>query len=590
MAIDRGGAATARIAGYVLVVAFFSLGATANGLKITFHDAQTTSSPGELNFWLGHAFLLFPAALLLGFGFAPAIGGALQRIAARVRALDAREHRLAIVALTCVAFAIARIGRAIFLLDLPITDDELAVEFGGRVLASGHLMVQLPLLREALPDLFLLFRNGAVGSFDWPGGVAIAALAEVTRLQSLVWTALAVAPVPILVVLMTQRLGRTWGYTAAAIFLCSPMATLMSMTTHAQLASRALFAGGLLALHLADRDGGMRRWTTAGLIFGLAFLCRPIETAFFCLPIAAWALARTVKRDATYSAALPGLALGAAAGVALLLWHSYAITGNPLLPARFAVPANTDVMSPSLWARFGDNVTYNILMLAIWFLGPLGVALVAVGVLADRFTRLLGACIVADLCLAFFHDNPGLHIVGPIHYAECATPLSIIATYGLAAAVNAVRRYQLDVRTTLAMTAVPLTLGLGIFTLVQGTALREQALVQRIVYETIDRAARQPGDPKAVVLTPWFFGVTSSIPRMRDIGSWVHDWRRPQLDLSDDVLYLRDVRGAEDELRRELPGRRFYRLAKPPGSPYLALVPLEGGAAIPLPNLGEVDR
>jgi len=50
------------------------------------------------------------------------------------------------------------------------------------------------------------------------------------------------------------------------------------------------------------------------------------------------------------------------------------------------------------------------------------------------------------------------------------------------------------------------------------------------------------------------------------------------------------VRGAEDELRRELPGRRFYRLAKPPGSPYLALVPLEGGAAIPLPNLGEVDR
>ena len=64
MAIDRGGAATARIAGYVLVVAFFSLGATANGLKITFHDAQTTSSPGELNFWLGHAFLLFPAALL----------------------------------------------------------------------------------------------------------------------------------------------------------------------------------------------------------------------------------------------------------------------------------------------------------------------------------------------------------------------------------------------------------------------------------------------------------------------------------------------------------------------------------------------
>ena len=147
-----------------------------------------------------------------------------------MRALHTREHRLAIVTPTCVAFAIARIGRTLFLLDLPITDDEYVVEFGGRVPASGHLMVRLPLLREPIPDLFLLFRNGAVGSFDWPGGVAIAALAEVTHLHSLGWTAVAVAPVPILIVLTTERLGRAWGHAAAAIFQCSPMATLMSMT------------------------------------------------------------------------------------------------------------------------------------------------------------------------------------------------------------------------------------------------------------------------------------------------------------------------------------------------------------------------
>src|SRR6185503_16420095 len=204
-------------------------------------------------------------------------------------------------------------------------------------------------------------------------------------------------------------------------------------------------------------------------------------------PLVAWIVIQSVRRVPSYKAAIPGVVLGGAVFVALFFWHSYAMTGNPLLPARFANPQNLDVQSPPLWTRFGENVVYNTFMLAIWFLGPLGLFLVTAGVLADRFTRLLGACIVADLCLAFFHDNPGLHIVGPIHYAECATPLSIIATHGLAAAVNAVRRYQLDVRTTLAMTAVPLTLGLGIFTLVQGTALREQALVQRIVYETIDR-------------------------------------------------------------------------------------------------------
>jgi hypothetical protein len=326
------------------------------------------------------------------------------------------------------------------------------------------------------------------------------------------------------------------------------------------------------------------------LVFGLAFLCRPLETTFFCLPIAVWAARQTWRRDPAYVASLPGLALGAAAGVAVMVWHSYAMTGSALLPARFANPANTDVLSSSLWTRFGDNVTYNLLMLAIWFLGPLGIALVSTGVLANRFTRLLGACVAVDLCLAFFHDNPGLHIVGPIHYSECAVPLTVIATYGLFTIVGAVRRWQLDERPVLAMAAVPLTLGLGIFSIVQALALREQALVQHTVYRVIEDAARKGTGAKAVVLTPWFYGITSAIPRMRETGSWVHDWRRPQLDLSDDVLFLRDVRGAEAVLRAQLPGRQFFRIARQAGSPYLTLVPLAGGEPVPLTDLGAADR
>jgi hypothetical protein len=121
-------------------------------------------------------------------------------------------------------------------------------------------------------------------------------------------------------------------------------------------------------------------------------------------------------------------------------------------------------------------------------------------------------------------------------------------------------------------------------------ALREQAVIQRTVYDVIEGAARKPGETKAVILTPWFFAITSAVPRMRDTGTWVHDWRRPQLDLSDGVLFLRDVRGAEDALRRELPGRRFFRIARDGGAPYLTLVPLSGGEPIPLAGLGALDR
>ena len=132
-------------------------------------------------------------------------------------------------------------------------------------------------------------------------------------------------------------------------------------------------------------------------------------------------------------------------------------------------------------------------MLAIWFLGPLGLFLVAAGVLADHFTRLLGACIVADLCLAFFHDNPGLHIVGPIHYSECAVPLTILATCGLAAVIRGARRHHFDARILGAAIAMSLVLGLGTFTLVHSMALRQSAKIQRTVYTT----SREPREGQA---------------------------------------------------------------------------------------------
>jgi dolichyl-phosphate-mannose-protein mannosyltransferase len=584
------GAQAARLTGYFLLLVFFGLGASSVAFKITFKPPQTSSSPGELQLWLGHALLLFPASLLIGYGFGPQLGGVIQRVAAAVRKMSARERTLGVLALTLFAVAVARLGHYFVLLDFPITDDEYAVDFGGRILASGHVMTSLALPRETVPDLFLYFRNGAVGSFDWVGGQAVAAVGHFTGLGSLVWALLAAVPVPVLAILMGRRLGPPWGLAAAVLFLSSPMALLFSMTTHAQLASRALIALALLAFWYADREGGLRRWTLTGGLLGLAFLCRPLEIAFFSAPLVVWAAIQSIRRVPSYRAALPGLVLGGGVFAAIFLWHSYAMTGNPLLPARFAVSKNLDVRSPPLWTRFGDNVAYNVFMLAIWFLGPLGLLLVAAGVLTDRFTKLLGACVVADLCLAFFHDNPGLHIIGPIHYSECSVPLTILATCGLATVLRGARRHHFDARTVSAAVAVSLVLGLGTFMLVHSMALRDSAKIQRTVYAAIEGAARKPGDPKAVVLAPSFAAVVESIPAMRDVGSWVYDWRRPRLDLSDDVLFLRDVRAAEGGLRAQFPDRRFFRIRRDDQSPFLMLAPLAGGEPIPLTGFGTTGQ
>jgi hypothetical protein len=73
------------------------------------------------------------------------------------------------------------------------------------------------------------------------------------------------------------------------------------------------------------------------------------------------------------------------------------------------------------------------------------------------------------------------------------------------------------------------------------------------------------------------FAITNAVPVFRETGTWVHDWRRPQLDLSDDVLFLRDVPGGETVLRQQLPGRRFFRVQRDSRSPDLVLTPLAGG-------------
>jgi hypothetical protein len=366
------------------------------------------------------------------------------------------------------------------------------------------------------------------------------------------------------------------------------MAVLLSMTIHSQLASRACFAVAILVFWLADRDGSARQWIATGALIGMAFLCRPLETAFFFTPFILWAIVQTFRRNPAYRIALAGLVVGGSLFAILFFWHSYAMTGNPMLPARFSDPGNPDVQMTSLWGRFGDNVTYNTFMLAIWFLGPLGLVLFAAGVLTDRFTKLLGMAVVCDLCLAFFHDNSGLHVVGPIHYSELAVPLTIVATHGLANLVRGAERHLIDRRFVVAPVAAALVLGLGVFTLVQALALRDQAEGQREIYTAIERGVRESGARKAFVLAPWFYAVEGVVVSTRDIGAWVHDWRRPRLDLSDDVIFLRDNHVSAG-LRARFPDRRFFRLQRIDGYPCLVLTPLEGGAPIKLTALGTGD-
>jgi hypothetical protein len=129
--------------------------------------------------------------------------------------------------------------------------------------------------------------------------------------------------------------------------------------------------------------------------------------------------------------------------------------------------------------------------------------------------------------------------------------------------------------------AVTLAVGLGIFNVTHALALREQASVQSAIYGWIDRSVHQLDGRKVVILAQQFGSTWFHIPGMPQIGTWVFEWRRPRLDLSDDVLILHDRPEIEPLLRAKFPDRRFYRMLVLTAAPHVVLVPLNGGPPVP---------
>ena len=581
----RAGRIVCLLVGALLILVFFGLSMTAPGLRITFRAPVTASSPGEVYFWLGHALLLFPASCLIGGALSGWIGPALVQLREEVNRLGSRDLGLAALALSLMAVALARVGHFLVLYDLPITDDEYATQFGGYLFASGRTTAPLILPRNAIASLGFYYKDGFVSRADWPGAQAMWALGDLTHLGPFVWAILAAIPVGALAVLLRRRLDAGWGLAAVVIFICSPMALMLSMTSHAHLGSRAMLALALAGYWLAERRDSFRLWTLTGLAFGLAFLFRPLEILFFSAPLLAWAIIQSMRKTPGYSRASLGLALGGLVPVLLMLAHAYSVTGSPLLPPRLDDPvaAVLDQETNALWYRFGANMGYNAFMLVVWFLGPLGILLFAAGVMTDRFTCLLGLGVGTGLCLGLFHTNMGLHIVGPIHYSECAVPLTIVAVHGLANLLRLARSHLFDPRLIASAVAVALVLGLGIFDLKHASALQDQAGIQAAVYDWVERTRPDPAGPRVIVLAPQFGTTWIHLPGMARIGTWVFEWRRPHPDLHDDLVILHDLPGLESTVRSRFPDRRLYRVVLLAGPPFGVILPLDGtaGGAIP---------
>lgn len=550
---------------------------TEDGLDYVFGQAFTLDSPGALLFWLAQALLIAPAALLIGYGAAPALEAPLRRLWAQVQATPARTARLLLLLLGALTTAAAYLGNQWILRGFPITDDEIHARFGGQVLAMGRFSAPVLEPLALRPPRFLHQAvDQAWSSFDWAGLQLAWAISELTHTGPLLFSLVAgltAASVAASAHLLLRHKG--WALVATALFLGSPMALAMSLTTHAHLLSRGALALATLGLLLAwERHP---RWALlAGLAAGLGGITRPAECALLLGPLLLALVADAARGRAGMRQALGLFVLGALPPLLFFALHNAMITGSPLLPPRLSAQAHSDGFPDMpLSYRFGANFAYNTLMLALWFGGPLGLGLFLLGIQAHRYTKLMAAGVGLLLLLALSHVITGINLFGPIHYTECAVPMALVATLGAQRALAWMKRHQLPHWQAAAALAV--ALGLTAL-LVNGHNLAQyerQSRIHSYIHGFLQHRLAEAGTQRAVIFAPRYRQVWLRIPAAKEVGSYVYDWPRANPDGSDPVVFMEPPRDSQQmaQVARTWPQHPPFVLRNLPQAPWLELVP-----------------
>lgn len=567
------------IAAIAFYLGFFAMGETVSGTSVRFSPPWSRMVAGELNFWMAAIYFLLPAGVFAGLALQRWTVPASLRLSESVERLDAREWGgvLALVSLgTLVLFWTMN---QLVLLGMPITDDEYSARFGGQVLAMGTMWAPMPPMQEFFPHLFILARDGAWSVLDFTGVQLAWALSEYTGSQGWIFHVAAMLPVPALMYTVSKCYGRAWGLWAGAIFLFSPMALTLSYTTHAHVLSRGFLAVAMACFYL---PWGSQRWVhrvLGALALALALICRPFEVTTLMAPLVLLVCLPAALHDRAASRSFVAIVAGAFLGLVIMGLHNHGLSGNVLISSRFMEndfphPYGFHFKPPFAfsrwWERFGANLSYNTMMLGIWFLGIPGVLLAALGVTVDRKTIALSIGLLLTVGLALLHDDHGIHVVGPIHYSECVIPLTLLSVAGLKRAQTWLVEHRVDWRRGLAAAILVLPVTFGTFSYWHGRFLHDQALMHVGMYGILAEAKKRP----AVLLAPQYSQVWSSITRFSERGSWVFEWRRPHPGFLDEVLVVHDQPGALEAVRNTFPERHVYRMRVGPQPPRVRVEPV----------------
>ncbi|MFC1657221.1 ArnT family glycosyltransferase [Candidatus Moduliflexota bacterium] len=459
--------------------------------------------------------------------------------------------------------AAAAAAISFFIFDtLPYIDDGVAAQFQARIFSRGSITLPLPAQAEFFELFGILGARADLGHWagmyppGWPALLVPGVLIGTSWIVNpLLGGALVLTVAELGRELHGERTGRIAGLLTAA----SP-ALLILAGTHLSHTATALFGAlCLLSVFRLTRTGLMRHGFAAGIFWGAAFLCRPLDALLLGALFALVPLFRLKESVAAWRGVLLALLLSILSAGILAAFQN-TVTGNPLTPGHtigmarlggfgFIPLGEGHAHTP---ARGAETTLKRLRAvndhLSGWPIPFLFVALVPFWRRERRKRDLfLLACPLLLAAVFFFYWYWEAYFPG--RYLASAFPMLLVL---------AARGLVLLGKGPLGPAFHALAAASLLFTAASALPWEFRALERNAgdVEQTLPRVVEAYGIEGAVVFMDSVTPGVEDLERLNDF--YATGFLRNSLDLDDDVLFARNSRNENHLLIESRPGKDYY--------------------------------
>jgi hypothetical protein len=537
------------------------------------HYGRHGWGPPEVAFLLHYLLFGATAVVLLGAALDLAMGRHLTDAFDRLATLSARSAWSLTALASVLVFGLVTLSRYGLLGDTAITDDENVYTFMARTFASGRLYLES--MPEPVRPFFnnqFIINDGKWYGIYFPGHPALLALGERFHLMHWVPTVSATLTVPLTFAVGRRVFGQRAALLALPLLALSPFfilssATLLGHSTAGLLLMTFLYS----TVRVLERPERMVWWLAAGIALACTGLTRPVSAAAFALPwlvLLALSLRRSLGHRPWAPATLFCL-IGVGSAAVLGAYHM-ALSGNPLASGYHTFGRITGMsftqgalLAPAPYPSLFE-LGSTLARLNFWLLGwPVSLAFLPFFRRTREGVALLLAPVGVVLLFAIT-TVPSINVVGPVHYAELIAPLVLLSASGIEELAQWVRtRLNASAGRVLALPIAATLCALVLYVPLYAGSLGAMARVARTPYDLVETARLD----HAVVFVR-SLGALEFPP-----GSWAYYPRNPSPDLTDPVLYVRDLGEPRNrDLIRLMPDRKPFWLGVRDGQLVLAPV------------------